>query len=81
MFMDTELKKSSDAKDKIQQAKRKAQRPVVGNMDPLLDALTSIVGGDELEKTPGYTKTQKSKSVPDMHSDISLWREIFFFLI
>lgn len=57
----TELKKSSDVKEKIQQAKRKSQRPVVGNMDPLLDALTSIVGADEIEKTPGYTKTLKLK--------------------
>ena len=30
------------AKDKINEAKRKSQTPVVGNMDPLLDALNQI---------------------------------------
>jgi len=39
----TELKEASDAKELIKKAKQKALTPVVGNMDPLLDALSSIV--------------------------------------
>ena len=58
-------------KEKIQQAKRKSQRPVVGNMDPLLDALTSIIGGDEIEKTPGYTKTSNLKLVSKLSIALS----------
>ena len=64
-----ELKKSSVAKEKIQRAKEKAQRPVIGNMDPLLDALTSIIDDDdeEMDDTPGHTKQTTSRLVKPLY--------------
>ncbi|XP_066911661.1 uncharacterized protein [Clytia hemisphaerica] len=57
------LKKSGEAKEKIQRAKQKAQTPVVGNMDPLLDALSAIVdeSGINLNASEHETHQKKTK--------------------
>ena len=53
------MKKSGEAKEKIQRAKWKAQTPVVGNMDPLLDALSAIVDETGIDLNASENETHQ----------------------
>merc|ERR1711973_868040 len=57
----TKLTASHEAKEKVRQAKIRSQKAIVGDMDPLLSALTDINEGLVKQQTTAHENVSMSK--------------------